>query len=338
MGKGRIICASVFCGPDIDFGNGPRLFIDNFGRNSDNIMLFKQYLEDKQYKKVWHNYGFDRHLFYNHGINVMGFGGDTMHMARLQDSSRGPKEYSLASLSKSLNFDINVFKNSLITHLNKKFSDDNHRMNCLEIYKKEFLENNIKTNMKKLFARPRVLKNGTIGKTFEYPSIIEMHTDEKLIKDWVIYSTLDAEITYFIREVLAIKLSKLSIKHENMNNLLDFYYKYWLDFGEMLTDLERNGIKIDIEYLKEIQKKAEDHLMCCKLQFLEWVKTTQNHPYINEFNPNSSQQLQQLFFAPFKRNKKDQIKKEEESESEKDEDSDNEPKVYNTFNIYNPLF
>lgn len=30
-GNGRVICASVYAGPDVDFGNGPRLFIDNWG-------------------------------------------------------------------------------------------------------------------------------------------------------------------------------------------------------------------------------------------------------------------------------------------------------------------
>lgn len=42
-------------------------------------MIFKEYFEDEKYKKIWHNYGFDRHIFYNHGIDVKGFGGDTMH-------------------------------------------------------------------------------------------------------------------------------------------------------------------------------------------------------------------------------------------------------------------
>ncbi len=30
VGNGKIICASVFIGPDINFGSGPRLFIDNY--------------------------------------------------------------------------------------------------------------------------------------------------------------------------------------------------------------------------------------------------------------------------------------------------------------------
>ena len=48
---------------------------------------------------MWHNYSFDRHVIYNHGIDVKGLGGDTMHMARLFDPSKGPKEYSLARLT-----------------------------------------------------------------------------------------------------------------------------------------------------------------------------------------------------------------------------------------------
>jgi len=46
------------------------LFIDNFGTNHDTIMLFKDYFESQKYKKIWHNYGFDRHVFYNHGIDA----------------------------------------------------------------------------------------------------------------------------------------------------------------------------------------------------------------------------------------------------------------------------
>ena len=80
----------MFVGPDIDFGSGPRLFIDNYADADGVIMEFKEYLEDPKYLKCFHNYGYDRHIFYNHGIDVQGFGGDTMHMARLFDPSKKP--------------------------------------------------------------------------------------------------------------------------------------------------------------------------------------------------------------------------------------------------------
>lgn len=38
--------------------------------------------------QVYHNYGFDRHVLYNEGINAQGLGGDTMHMARLWRAGR----------------------------------------------------------------------------------------------------------------------------------------------------------------------------------------------------------------------------------------------------------
>ena len=99
IGNGKIICASAFAGPDIDFGSGPRLFIDNYADAQDVIMEFKEYLEDPTCLKCWHNYGFDRHVFFNHGIDVKGFAGDTMHMARLADPSRLPNLYALSALS-----------------------------------------------------------------------------------------------------------------------------------------------------------------------------------------------------------------------------------------------
>jgi DNA polymerase I len=51
---------------------------------------------------VYHNYGFDRHVLYNHDINALGFGGDTMHMARLWQAGRLKGGYSLESLTDEL--------------------------------------------------------------------------------------------------------------------------------------------------------------------------------------------------------------------------------------------
>lgn len=80
-------------------------------------MEFKEYLEDPKYLKCFHNYGFDRHLFFNHGINVRGLGGDTMHMARLHDPSRIPGSYSLSALSESMEPDIIKTKDAIIQNL-----------------------------------------------------------------------------------------------------------------------------------------------------------------------------------------------------------------------------
>lgn len=66
--------------------------------------MFKDYFEDSSILKCWHNYGFDRHILFNHGIDVKGFGADTMHMARLADPSR--LRYGLKFLTQELENEI----------------------------------------------------------------------------------------------------------------------------------------------------------------------------------------------------------------------------------------
>jgi hypothetical protein len=61
---------------------------------------FKAFFADPAAKKVWHNYGFDRHVMAGIGVEMGGFYGDTMHMARLWDASRKLSGgYSLENLS-----------------------------------------------------------------------------------------------------------------------------------------------------------------------------------------------------------------------------------------------
>lgn len=172
VGNGKIISAQVFCGPDVDFGNGPRLFIDNFGTNYELIQTYKEYLEDPEYLKSWFNYGFDRHIFYNHDIDVKGFGGDSMQMARLVDPSRGPKSYSLSNLTKFYEKEIQEMKRGIVNKIKNMDNCSEIQKRTLEIYERKFIKEDMKVNMKKIFAKRKVLKNGERGKTFEVIDII----------------------------------------------------------------------------------------------------------------------------------------------------------------------
>ena len=186
-----------------------------------------------------------------------------MHMARLADSSRGPKEYSLASICIGYKEKLLNTKRALIEHLEQTIPDsDNSKKETLKLYKKLFLKENIKREMKVLFAKKKILRDGSEGKSIEYPSIIEMHTKEEYISDWVRYSTLDAELTFFLKVMFTQELNKLQCNFEDMKTLVDIYEKYWRPFGEMLTDMERAGIKMDKEYLKvrEINNMDKNNL------------------------------------------------------------------------------
>ena len=131
------------------------------------------------------------------------------------------------------------------------------------------------------------------------PSIIEMHTSADLLPKWIHYGTLDAEATFYLREVLINELKKYRVDFEDMTNLWDFYIKYWLPFGELLTEIEREGIRVNLDYLQKAEQQALKDIQAFKENFNNWVQSTQEDAY--EFNPSSTQQLQQLLYAPFRR-------------------------------------
>lgn len=131
-----------------------------------------------------------------------------MHMARLADPSSGPGEYSLSKLSERYENDIIRTKELKI---NAMLSDPNTPQETKEnlIFYQEKFSRIKKFNMKQLFGYYRMLKNGNVGKVIIFPEIMEMHTNPQYVKDWVEYACFDAEITYFLRETLRIKLTEL---------------------------------------------------------------------------------------------------------------------------------
>ena len=123
---GVVTCFSIYCGSDVDFSQGnvtgdPKktmLWVDTWLNGEDeraeeakDIMeTFKPFFESDSHKKVWHNYSFDRHVMERMGVKCNGFYGDTMHMARLWDSSRtGRGGYSLEALTSTY-----IFKRCLL--------------------------------------------------------------------------------------------------------------------------------------------------------------------------------------------------------------------------------
>ena len=129
-------------------------------------------------------------------------------MARLADPSSGPGEYSLAKLSIAYEKDINYVKQQKIDGLLGNPETDPKVKENLKFYKEKFTRTQ-KFSMKQLFGYYKMLKTGHVGKIINYPEIMEMHTNPIYVKDWIEYSSFDAEITYFLRETLRMKLLKL---------------------------------------------------------------------------------------------------------------------------------
>ena len=179
-----------------------------------------------------------------------------MHMARLVDPTRGPKSYSLANLTQYYEKTLVSTKQRVVQDLlDRKDTSPAARKTLLE-YQSRHLKEGVKTSMSRTFTRRKVLKNGELGKTYEMPSFVEIYTSTDLLPKMIQYAAFDADVTFFLREALVAELARFKVNFEDMKNLFDLYTKYWLPFGEVLTDLERSGIKVDLEHLRKAEIQA----------------------------------------------------------------------------------
>jgi hypothetical protein len=267
VGNGYVTCASIYSGPDFDYGlgDGPgtSLWIDNLDDACGVLQEFKPWFEDHRFLKVWHNYGFDRHVMWNEGIDCQGFGGDTMHMARLQDTSRA--KYGLG-----LGYSLEALTGELLGRR--------------------------KQPMKEIFGVARLRMDGSPGQIMDVPPIDVLQRDPSFRENFIKYSCYDAEGTWGLHQKLVEMLKEMAWL-SNGKNLYDYYFENMREFGHVLTDMERRGIRVDAkDYLASVEiqarKDRQEHLQ----KFREWA-AIKIGPDGLALNPASSVQLGTLIFG-----------------------------------------
>ncbi|KAL5721700.1 DNA-directed DNA polymerase [Ranunculus cassubicifolius] len=286
VAHGEIICFSIYSGPEVDFGNGKScIWVDVLdGGGRELLMEFAPFFEDSSIRKVWHNYSFDSHVIENYGIRLSGFHADTMHMARLWDSSRRTEGgYSLEALT----------RNSKV--MNGDPTSDSHVKNVSRspIYG-ELLG---KVSMKTIFGKKKVRRDGSVGSVTAVPPVEELQRHERNL--WICYSALDSMSTLNLFESLRSKLEKMGWftfgKSEAEGSMYEFYETYWKPFGELLVKMETEGVLVDLAYLAEIEKVAALEQETAGKRFRKWA--AKYCPDAIHMNVESDIQVRQLFYG-----------------------------------------
>ena len=267
VGHGRVTAITVYAGDDVNFGNGPRLFIDCLDPTdgTDMFSVFSQYFADHSIRKVFHNYSFDYHVLSNHHLHVRGFAGDTMHMCRLWDTSK--LSYSLETLSGEL--------------VGRK-----------------------KMNMRDRFAKNKLKQDGSSGLTLVLPPIdtIQRGDDREA---WIDYATYDAESTYKLRQALENELRNQpnpalisrSPPPPFGPNMYSFYHLYYVPFAQMLVEMERAGVYVKGEVLAQLEARAQQDMDEAEAAFRRWVRRYEGQS-AEWLNIHSNQHKVHLFFGP----------------------------------------
>lgn len=306
VGNGQVLCASIYAGPDVDFGNGPLLWIDNWSRPDPEgrshptglLRAFVDYFANKDIKKVFHNFSFDRHVLNNEGIVVRGFAADTMHMARLWDTSLGRGPAALVAKKTPGRTAAGAAGDDAVdVDQDEEAAASGYSLAALTSL---LLPREAKRSMTELFGYPRTKRDGTKGKVIVVPEPLELQTVDQWRKEFITYSAKDAKVTWDLREELETRLrgmpwgvDRVTKKKRSMQ---DFYASYMAPFGVLLTDMEAKGFKVDLERLPRVEKEAEAERAQAEAVFRAWAAT--QSPHARFMNINSGTQLGQLLFAP----------------------------------------
>lgn len=259
-GDGDLMCFSIYCGDTIDFGGGPKLWVSNMdeeGKLTGIVEEFREYLEDPEIKKVWHNYAFDRAMFWNAGIRVQGLWGDTMHMARLQKSDR--TSYKLKDLGR---------EEDLL------LGDEDVKGD---------LENLQKDLGCKTVVELHCHSDQAVRKQWIHYSTMDA------LATWKLHKKLEEALGR-----LETKPSESTGVHPLGGTLLDFYRRVWLPFAEILVNIEEIGVPLNKEHLEEQLEKAKASYDMHDLDFRDWVQEETKKRYLDPNKPIPEEQAKQL--------------------------------------------
>jgi len=173
----------------------------------------------------------------------------------------------------------------------------------------------------------RTNADGSDSKVKRIPDVYTLQRNAEHRLEWIKYSSLDAITTWFVHSRLSFFLSEMAWKLPSsptrIGSMLDFYHRYMVDFGELLTDMERRGILVDTQvHLKEAERKAREEKSRMEDIFITWA--SKYNPDAKFINVGSTSQIQQLFFGYYENGQfieKDKVFKIDKSDDELQEDA-----------------
>lgn len=149
--------------------------------------------------------------------------------------------------------------------------------------------------MKEIFGVPRMRKDGTPGSLVDVPPIEVLQRDPRFRKNFILYSCYDAEGTWRLHEKLKEMLNEL--EWYPGRTLYEYYWDNMRQFGEVLTDMERRGIRVNAkEYLSDIEIQARKDRESHRRNFCNWASTKIGVDGL-ALNPASSLQLATFLFG-----------------------------------------
>jgi DNA polymerase I-like protein with 3'-5' exonuclease and polymerase domains len=242
--KGRIVCWSVAwqAHPVRSHPRGMLLASRAF-LWSDQLHVFKDWLEDHRVPKVGHNiFTFDRHMFMNAGINLQGIIGDTLRMSRFLNADSSA-EHGLKSLMQRVLGYTPVGEYTELFSRAKASPVEDLGASKLTRRKvvNEFIPTLVGGEHQRLYTAQELIPLDDIRPGGPYEWL------QPTLHD---YASLDAKATlelfHFLRTIMRKRPAK-RLGGTTTQTLWELYESWWNPGLLQLTEYERAGVDIDLE-------------------------------------------------------------------------------------------
>lgn len=279
VGNGRIVCWSVaWLDPSLGHhswakvGLAQRAYIP-----VEYLEYFRPWLESKTHRKVGHNiWRFDRHIFYNHGIDLGGIVGDTLRMSQMLYNVKGYDHGLKALARRYLGYEMRDYDDLF----------SRPKPGKVKSYKRVSFRMPGKTSVVQLrswfggecqaiqWGSKELIPLDELAR--DYPSRLETLVD---------YASLDAKATLELYYVLAAALARLPARGQDSEQL---YGSFWNPVCRVVSNEERRGILLDAEVCDAGLKRALTDIAAYEEKLAVWVEPG--------FNWNAPAQLKELCY------------------------------------------
>eukprot|EP00736_Rhodelphis_marinus_P005719 Rmarinus@m.17135 len=267
MGKGRVACIAVYGGP------GTPLYLV---RDYEPVLsVFKQFLEDERLKKVWHHYGVQRHVLENVGIFTKGFQGDVLHMGRMLNTSLFTRENRAFEIDPVELYHI-MDEHKMSSPVAKAKWD---RLWCAAPTGIKYNDVLFSLNKTPKITTSKIPPIEILQGAASFSPLWMLHVARKTALTWSLYDIfrkeLDAESWVIPWYNLAIPISvRRSVDDFDTgfrgSSMFVLYNDVMKLFGELLTDVESHGIRLDQDVLADAHHRATSDLALAQERFQQW--------------------------------------------------------------------
>lgn len=254
-GRGTIV-TSQFAWHDDD-GEVRTAWVDC--RNSPVLDGIRPFLQHKKKNKIIHNFPIEAHAFANHGIRIQGFAGDTLQLARLEDPEKGR------------------------LGMHKLDGDQGLAIRVLG------LPPGSRPGTVQALGTFKIGVKGQPTKQIKLLPMSELVEDDEMRPFQQVYSVQDASDALRVYPYLVESLKRMPVDGHDVQNLYDFYCKYYLRYQPLLWRMERRGVAIDVELMQWLSARFGARMEELLTEFYRWAGCS--------VNMNSPPQKSHLFYG-----------------------------------------